>query len=88
MADLRDQRDGGMAAELAWCGTAWGGNVGQAVRQPAWGALAVVDGGAFVTGERNGDEHPLPVPLTDTGVITATAGYRQFPHSASPKADR
>jgi hypothetical protein len=48
-------------AEFAGCGAGGGRDVGEPAEKGVQGGLAVVDGGAFFVGERNGGEHVLEV---------------------------
>src|ERR1035441_4115692 len=59
--DDGEQRRGERDAELPRCGPGWCRHVGEMLQELVQGGLAVVDGGTFVVGEGNGDEHPLQV---------------------------
>lgn len=57
----REQGGRGRRSDLSWGGTGRCGNVDEPLEQLVEGGLAVVDGGAFVVGERDAGQHALKV---------------------------
>ncbi|MGP3974419.1 hypothetical protein ACTWQF_10505 [Streptomyces sp. 8N114] len=55
------QGSAGFGAELVRGRAGWGGHLGEALEKAVEGALAIVDGGAFLFGERNDHKHALQV---------------------------
>ncbi|MGW2836033.1 hypothetical protein [Streptomyces sp. NPDC001286] len=61
LANVNDRQQclGGGDADLLWRRSGWSGDIGESLQQSVEGDLALVDGGAFITGERDAGKRLL-----------------------------